>query len=758
MRGTLVLESSHVTVRGQGMYSTVLDFTDQEQGAQGLLVTRTGHHFTAQDFAIINPEGDGIKTEYITGATFERIRVEWTAQGAAKADNGDYGLYPAQNTDVLVSNSIVIGSRDAGIYIGQSNNVIVRWSYVEGNVLGIEIENCMNADVYGNVAEGNTGGIAVFNLPGLQQIGHTVRVFDNSVFENNHPNFAAGGILAQVPGGTGILVVGNDQTEIFNNTVYGNQTANIALTSFQIAGENPLDPHFYDNPDYDPFMEGVYVHDNVLSNGGTNAGDTVLGFIIGSIFAPASVPDIMLGGWVDGKKIGDGSNFDDDPNFGNHGDLVNLGPIPFTQYVEAGNKVCVKDNAGTFANTQMLATPPNPTFDLSNHDCTTPVLPAIVITGASDPPVVTDPYTPEEIAALCTPGAGINWDALVVNCPNLSDYNLFADPTDPTTAPLQGGVKFDLTMPLFSDYTEKDRYLFLPPDERGITIPASWSDDDVFAFPDGTVIAKTFSFTSAVHGVDQIVETRLLIKRAGVWVGLPYIWADDGSNAALSIGGGLTHWTDTSVTPAEVRPYWIPSIADCGSCHAGVAGDVPVGPKARVLDRDLDYGPGVGVKNQLVHMAELGFLTGLPVADPADLPAAVAELPGLEGWEDVAPGGAAEDQHAFDEIVRAYLDANCAACHSATGRAGFTGYWLDYDSDPFDISYGLCRRPVAAGSAAMGLAHDVEPGQPDQSILIVRLESNEAAIKMPEIERNVVHQEGVDLLRAWVSSLPGSCP
>jgi parallel beta-helix repeat protein len=719
---SLTLESSHVILRGQGMYATVLDFTGQIQGAQGILAR--GDQFAAQDLAVINPAGDGIKTEFIDGVTFERVRVEWTA--GPHPDNGDYGLYPAQCENVLVTDSIVRGARDAGIYVGQSRKVVVRNSLAEWNVLGIEIENSQDADVYGNFAVHNTGGIAIFNLPNLQVDGIRVRAFDNFVVDNDTENFAAGGILSKVPPGSGILVIGHDQVEVFGNRIFGNDAVNLGIADFQIALETITDP------DYDPWTEGVHVHDNEIHDGGGSPLGGVLGVILSGIFARESVPipDIVVGGWVDPAKL--------------PGGVIDPAIVPPTLQVLPANKICLHDNPGAsfgsvnaFGNGNGLSQP-YPLLDPSPHDCTHDPLAAAVLDPPTPiPPDPSDGYSPEEIAQLChgayaTPGDGVNWAAFVVPCPVLSDYRLFTG-GDPRSGPNENGQPFELTMALFSDYASKYRFFFVPPGQS-----VQYAASDVFDFPVGTIIAKTFTFQNALAGTEAIVETRLLIRRASGWEGLPYIWNYDASEAYYTPEGAVQ---EVSVTGSDgvlrTSQYSIPSTTDCHDCHLA---DVPIGPKARYLNRDNDF--GAGPENQLDHWTAIGLLAGAP--DSSTIPA----LPGLDALAAPNPD--------LEGVARSYLEINCAHCHNPDGRAGFTGLHLTHDH-PLDTEYGLCKRPVAAGSGAGDLLYDIVPGRPDESIMVFRLASTEPEIKMPEIEKGLVHDEGVDLLRAWISSLPGEC-
>jgi parallel beta-helix repeat protein len=174
---SLSLAADGVTIRGKGMEKSILSFKGQKQGAEGLLVT--ADDFTIEDLAIEDTKGDALKINDGRNIVIRRVRVEWT--GGPSVENGAYGIYPVQTTNVLVEENVAIGASDAGIYVGQSRNVIVRNNRAERNVAGIEIENTFDADVFGNVATGNTGGVLVFNMPNLNQPGARTRVFSNRI-------------------------------------------------------------------------------------------------------------------------------------------------------------------------------------------------------------------------------------------------------------------------------------------------------------------------------------------------------------------------------------------------------------------------------------------------------------------------------------------------------------------------------------------------------------------------------------------------
>lgn len=261
----LSLSVDRVTIRGQGEARSILSFAGQRRGAEGLLVTANG--VTLRDFAVEDTRGDAIKVRDCTGITFRGVRAEWTR--GPNPENGAYGLYPVNCTNVLIERSIARGASDAGIYVGQSRNIIVRDNIAEYNVAGIEIENSFNADVFGNRAEHNTGGILVFDLPGLPQMGgHSVRVYRNTIINNDTPNFApAGNIVATVPTGTGVLIMANRDVHVFENDISNHGTANVIITAYRAE---------FQDPNYNPLPRNVMIRNNRFGNTGfAPAGDLV---------------------------------------------------------------------------------------------------------------------------------------------------------------------------------------------------------------------------------------------------------------------------------------------------------------------------------------------------------------------------------------------------------------------------------------------------------------------------------------------------
>jgi parallel beta-helix repeat protein len=255
----LSLDVDRVTIRGEGMDKTILSFKNQRGSGEGLLVT--SDDVTMRDFAVEDTPGDGIKSKDANRVRYYRVRVEWTRGPDPK--NGAYGIYPVTSTDVLVEECVVRASADAGIYVGQSRNIIVRKNLAERNVAGIEIENSFNADVYKNVARENTGGVLVFDLPGLPQIGgHSTRIFRNTIVNNNTPNFASiGNIVASLPAGTGFIVMATRNVHVFENTFAENATANVIVTSYR--------PTITD-ANFNALPRDIVIRNNVFGRAGFN--------------------------------------------------------------------------------------------------------------------------------------------------------------------------------------------------------------------------------------------------------------------------------------------------------------------------------------------------------------------------------------------------------------------------------------------------------------------------------------------------------
>lgn len=283
----LSLDIDGVTVRGAGMTKTVLDFTNQQGAGEGLLVT--SDNVTLRDFAVENAKGDAIKSKGADNIVYYRLRVTWT--GGPKATNGAYGLYPVESTGVLIDGCVVSGASDAGIYVGQSKDITVRYSVAEYNVAGIEIENSRNALVHYNLATRNTGGILVFDLPGLPvKGGGNVKIADNVVVDNDTPNFAPpGNIVAGVRRGTGVMVMANEDVIISHNRIDRNPTTAVMVISY---------PNAFDDTAYNPTPRNVFIIGNHYGRNGYDPQIDGAPMLLAA-FGVSSLPPVLWDGLGD---------------------------------------------------------------------------------------------------------------------------------------------------------------------------------------------------------------------------------------------------------------------------------------------------------------------------------------------------------------------------------------------------------------------------------------------------------------------------
>lgn len=349
-----------VTVVGAGMGKTILDFKGQAQ-ADDAIFAQSVQNLTFESLTVKDSPGNAFKTLAVTGMTFKSLEVTWTALDDT---DGAYGIYPVQDKNVLVEDCKISGAADSGIYIGQSQNIVVRNNEAFQNVAGIEIENSFDADVHDNYAHDNTGGILVFDLPNLQQEGgHNVRVFDNKIENNNTENFAmSNDIVHIVPAGTGSFVMANHDVEVFGNTITGNKTAGFGIISYAVAQQTFTDPKYYQWP------KRVYVHDNTWGHNGYQPDlHSMVGALLltgASAYPNGDVPDVMYDGIVDPAVM-------QDPMYPN--------PMVICVKEPTASAVC----NGHFDKLSMSNPDLSKTIncDATQFACTLPALPAVTWTG-----------------------------------------------------------------------------------------------------------------------------------------------------------------------------------------------------------------------------------------------------------------------------------------------------------------------------------------------------------------------------------------
>lgn len=361
----------------------------------------------------------------------------------------------------------------------------------------------------------------------------------------------------------------------------------------------------------------------------------------------------------------------------------------------------------------------------------------VVLASAGFASACGDDLPRDEICGPQRPNAGFDLDSPF--CERLSTYSLFADTAK--QQPAEGVLPYTVRTQLFADHAGKDRFIVLP----GGGGAMSWRDREAFDLPVGSVLVKTFSFPRDARDASrprQLLETRLLVHRQRGWEGAAYVY-DRNGEAKLAVEGAElpVDWIDETGA-ARHQQYLVPNKNQCKNCHEEAEGTLtPLGPKARHLN-----GPGPAVAgddgviaNQLQHWIDVGALTGAP---------AKAEWPQSAVAFDASSG-------TLEQRARTWLDVSCSHCHNPRGAARTSGLDLSLSATP--AALGICKAPVATGRGSAGRQFDIVPGKPDESIIMARLESSEPEIKMPELGRTLVDEQGVKLIREWISAMPGNC-
>ncbi len=365
-------------------------------------------------------------------------------------------------------------------------------------------------------------------------------------------------------------------------------------------------------------------------------------------------------------------------------------------------------------------------------------------------PAVTEPdLFSKDIAALktnpdiCQGAQGINWLALTqANCNWLSDYGLFSGPPNDPTYVNSPGLLYKLNSALFTDHAQKYRYIFLPQDSR-----MGFHPQDTFDFPEGSVLVKVFALPNSVNidetvkpttQEERLVEVRLQIKRKQGWVLLPYVWHPDSQDAYLHLAGKTVSHTYTNINddshsvPSQQFNYEIPSASRCQLCHQHDNTFSPIGPKARHLNRTLFYQGQSHAQLQLWQ--SLGMIEGVP----QDL----SQLDTAPNWQDSTAS--------LKDRAKAYLDINCAHCHSDHGSAALSGLRLEYWRKDVDYLHGVCN----SSHGWRGGGFDIWPGEGAASSIPRRMNMTQAKDRMPPVGRTLIDSHAVKLIEQWIDEMP----
>lgn len=302
----------------------------------------------------------------------------------------------------------------------------------------------------------------------------------------------------------------------------------------------------------------------------------------------------------------------------------------------------------------------------------------------------------------------------------LSEYGFFDAPIA-GLKPAERVIPYEVNAPLFSDHAEKLRFIALP---EGMKM--EYRENGVFDLPVGATLIKNFYYLGEKKR--QIVETRLLIRQAKGWKALTYVWNEEQTEAFLEVAGAHFSVTHTMTNGRQqTLEYTVPNVNQCKGCHSWDGAFVPIGITARQLN----------CGGQLDSWLKAGWLN-IPENYSVETAPMLADYRKNTGGVDIK--------------ARAYLDANCGHCHNPHGPANTSGLYLHaQETDPTRL--GVNKAPVAAGRGSGGRKFSIVPGKPDQSILVYRMEQNDPGIRMPEIGRNVRHEEGVSLIREWIRQM-----
>jgi len=310
----------------------------------------------------------------------------------------------------------------------------------------------------------------------------------------------------------------------------------------------------------------------------------------------------------------------------------------------------------------------------------------------------------------------------------LSDFGFFLDSSAQT--PHENVFPYELISTLFSDYSEKQRWVYVPENQK-----AKYQENWVFDFPTGSALIKTFYYPVDERDPEKgklLLETRLLLKKESGWKAVSYAWNDQQNEAYKKIAGKTINasWIDFMGEQKQVR-YRVPNVNQCKECHAANNEITPIGPKARNLNKKYSYHDGDF--NQLVYWMKKQIIDQYPtdMVSPVD-------------WSD--------ETLDINIRVRSYLDVNCGHCHSPTGNANSTGLYLHLD-ETRRTHLGIFKKPVAAGRGSGGFKYSIVPGNPDESILLHRMVSMDPGVMMPESGRSLTHSEAVEMVREWINEL-----
>lgn len=313
----------------------------------------------------------------------------------------------------------------------------------------------------------------------------------------------------------------------------------------------------------------------------------------------------------------------------------------------------------------------------------------------------------------------------------LSEYNFFQGNIK-DLIPVNGVLPYDLNSTLFSDYAKKKRFIWMPVNSKAEYI----NDFSPFDFPIGTILIKNFYYENVQpNNSNQVLETRLMIKKESEWIFAKYVWNDSQTEATFTEDGSTVNLEWVYEDEIKSVNYRIPSKVECFTCHNKFGTPVPIGPKPQNINRDFQYNDGI--KNQLTKWVEQGYL------DP-NFPESITST---VNWKDTT--------QPLDLRARSYVDINCAHCHSEESYCEYRPMRFAFHENEDLINMGVCVTPDTNIDDA--LTHIIAPNDPNKSVVLYRMNSTLEENRMPLLGRTLKHHEGVRLIEQWINSLTAPC-
>jgi uncharacterized repeat protein (TIGR03806 family) len=314
---------------------------------------------------------------------------------------------------------------------------------------------------------------------------------------------------------------------------------------------------------------------------------------------------------------------------------------------------------------------------------------------------------------------------------NLSEWGIFEGKMS-QLIPKKDLVPYTLNTPLYTDYAEKSRLIRFP---KGAKV--DYKAQGVLDFPTGTLIVKSFYYSADQRNLGKdidVMETRLLIHESDGWKAMTYVWNEDQSDAVLEIAGDQKQvkFINPQGIAQQVR-YVVPNQNQCKGCHNSNDKMMPIGPSVAQMNGDFNYSDGK--QNQIAYWKKHGLIKSVPDGN----------LPKAAVWNDPSTGD-------LNARARAYLEINCAHCHRSDGPAQTSGLYLTAH-ETNSTALGINKTPVAAGNGSGGNLYDIVPGDANASILLYRMKTKAPGERMPELGRNLVHEEGVALIQQWINEM-----